>query len=205
MSDFRFAGRWLNDRRVMTLSGDDFKAFVTAGTWMVENRTDGHITRDDLEFIPRFNRSSIDRLTAAGLWEQVKPESWQMVDFFATQTSRAEFQTLENARRREREKKARQRAKQSSDGGQSRGTVPGDYTGQEGQEGQAMDEGEAWYDENADIDTSTGEVITSTQPQISWPVREIPSDPGYCSHGMTVGLRCGKPGCDGVAKRRSAA
>ncbi len=119
MSDFRFTGRWLNDRRVVGLTGDDFKSFVIAGAWMVENRTDGRITADDLDFIPRFNKTSIKRLVVAELWEETT-NGWVMTDYQATQTSRAEFETLENNRRREREKKARQRAKDS---------VPGDVPG----------------------------------------------------------------------------
>lgn len=109
MSDFRFAGRWLNDRRVMTLRGDDFKAFVTAGAWMVENRTDGFITPDDLEFVPKFDRTSIPRLIISGLWEE-QAGGWTMLDYQASQTSKAEFETLENARRADREKKTRLRA-----------------------------------------------------------------------------------------------
>lgn len=204
MSDFRFAGRWLNDRRVMTLSGDDFKAFVTAGTWMVENRTDGRITRDDMDFIPKFTRKSVAALTAAGLWEE-SGDGWQMVDYLSTQTSKAEFEVLDNARRRDREKKARQRAKHS---------VPGDSPGDESrgmsrrttQAGQARQEGkeeaEAWYDENSDIDPATGEVFDSYQPEVSWPVAPIP---GQCEHGHEIGAACGWPGCDGVAKARAAA
>lgn len=109
MSDFRFAGRWLNDRRIMSLSGEDFKAFVTAGTWMVENRTDGRLTPDDLGFIPLFSRSSIPRLIIAGVWAE-DGDGWLMLDYRETQTSKAEFEVLENARRADREKKARYRA-----------------------------------------------------------------------------------------------
>lgn len=114
MSDFRFAGRWLNDRRVMTLCGDDFKGFVTAGAWMVENRTDGVITPDDLDFVPRFDRSIIPRLIIAGLWEE-QGDAWIMLDYQGSQTSRAEFETLEKARRADREKKARLRAHKAGD------------------------------------------------------------------------------------------
>ena len=119
MSDLRFPGRWLNDRRIMTLTGDDFKAFVTAGTWMVENRTDGYITPDDLDFIPRFNRTSVAHLVKAGLWTE-DGDGWVMNEFIGTQTSKAEFDVLDNARRRDREKKARQRAAKD---------VPGDGPG----------------------------------------------------------------------------
>ena len=115
MSDFRFAGRWLNDRRVMSLSGDDFKAFVTAGAWMVENRTDGLIMPDDITFIPRFDRASIPRLIIGGLWAE-DGGGWMMLDYQETQTSRDEFEVLANARRRDRQKKARRRARDVSPG-----------------------------------------------------------------------------------------
>lgn len=204
MSDFRFAGRWLNDRRVMALSGDDFRAFVTAGAWMVENRTDGAITDGDLDFIPRFTRASIPGLIAAGVWEQTGQGAWNMVEYIGTQTSRAEFEVLDNMRRAEREKKARQRAaKKGSPGDGPGGQVPGTSrrttqarTGQEGQAGQ--DEGEAWHDENLNIET--GEI---TGTVTAWPVAAIPADPGYCEHGMTIGVRCRK--CPGDIAVRSAA
>ncbi|MDI2098000.1 hypothetical protein [Ruicaihuangia caeni] len=177
MSDFRFTGRWLNDRRVMTLTGDAFKTFVTAGTWMVENRTDGFLTADDLEFIPRVSRSSIAPLVAAGLWAEV-PGGWQMVDYQATQTTRSEFEALENVRRREREKKARQRAK--NDGAEPAGfsPSPGDNPGdvsrgstqaRTGQEGQAR--------------TSTG-----SGSALTWDVAPIPGS--AAAWGCSV---CGDP------------
>ncbi|MCV0334086.1 hypothetical protein [Microbacterium sp.] len=167
MSDFRFTGRWLNDRRVMSLTGDDFKAFVTAGAWMVENRTDGRVTADDLDYIPRFNKGSVKKFIDAGLWEQ-KDNGWLMSDYHATQTSRAEFETLENNRRREREKKARQRSK---------GTVPGDVPGDMSQ-GTAQDrqgkagkdyEGVSFSENEPLVDTQSGEVI-------DWETASIPDE-----------------------------
>lgn len=148
MSDFRFAGRWLNDRRIMTLTGDDFKAFVTAGTWMVENRTDGFLTADDMEFIPRFTRASAARLVEAGLWIE-HGNGWLMVEYQGTQTTRSEFEALENIRRTAREKKARQRAagRSGADGPSfSPGDGPGDMSrgttqDRTGQEGQARNNG----------------------------------------------------------------
>lgn len=164
MSDFRFTGRWLNDRRVMSLAGDDFKAFVTAGAWMVENRTDGQVTAEDLDYIPRFNKSSVKSFVDAGLWE-TKGNGWLMSDYHATQTSRAEFETLENNRRREREKKARQRARDSVPG-----DVPGDMSqgnAQARQDRQARTTGGVSFDAETLVDPSTGVVD-------DWPVAEIP-------------------------------
>lgn len=182
MADFRFPGRWLNDRRVMSLTADSFKAFVTAGAWMVENRTDGVLTREDVEFIPRFKRSSVDDLVRAGVWLSTE-DGWEMRDYAATQTSRAEFEVLERARKREREKKARQRASKASspDRGDavSRGTFPGDYTGEArpGKEGNGQR-------------VESGGAAARPPAALDWPVAPIPVDPGYCTHGMTIGVRC---------------
>lgn len=176
MSDFRFAGRWLTDRRVMTLSGDDFKAFVTAGTYMVENRTDGHLTPDDLEFIPRFNRASIPRLIDAGVWI-AEGEGWVMVEYQRTQTSRAEFEVLENARRADREKKARMRAAKKGSPGDGPGDMSrGTTQARTGQARQGQDEGEAWYDER-DVNPATGEVLDPPQPVAEWWTAPIPDAP----------------------------
>lgn len=168
MSDFRFAGRWLNDRRVAGLAGDDFKAFVLAGAWMVENRSDGRISSEDLDFVPRFNRGSVPRLVAAGVWI-IEGDGWLMVDYAGTQTSRAEFETLENARKRDREKKARQRATKRvthdghvTDDDMSRGTVPGDYTGKDRTGKEGKDYSEAQRFENA-------------APVLDWPAATIPN------------------------------
>lgn len=162
MSDFRFAGRWLNDRRVMTLRGDDFKGFVTAGTWMVENRTDGYITPDDLEYVPKFDRTCIPRLIIAGLWVE-QAGGWTMLDYEASQTSRAEFETLEKARRADREKHARARAHKAGNHSMcgptcidakpsfsdaSRGHVPGTTQDRLGEARQGQDDGgnpQSWH------------------------------------------------------------
>lgn len=167
MSDFRFTGRWLNDRRVMSLAGDDFKSFVTAGAWMVENRTDGQVTAEDLDYIPLFNKSSVKKFVDVGLWQQ-RGTGWLMSDYHATQTSRAEFETLENNRRREREKKARQRANKDS----VPGDVPGDMSqgtaqARQGQAGKDK-KGVNFSEEDPPFDQQSGEVI-------SWDTTSIPS------------------------------
>lgn len=161
---------------------------------MVENRTDGLLTREDVEFIPRFKRSSVDDLVRAGVWLSTE-DGWEMRDYAATQTSRAEFEVLERARKREREKKARQRSSkvpsQEREGAVSRGTVPGDRTGEArpGEEGN-----EKWGYSGGAVQPSAA---------LDWPVARIPADPGYCAHGMTLGLRCRS--CPGaIAGERAA-
>lgn len=180
MSDFRFTGRWLNDRRVMSLTGDDFKSFVTAGAWMVENRTDGRVTADDLDYIPRFNKTSIKRLITAGLWEE-SGDGWAMTDYRATQTSRAEFETLENNRRRDREKKARQRARDSVPG-----DVPGDVSrgtaqARTGKAGKEKTDVVFSNEHTADdaVEPSTGELIdwpTALVPDSDWGSPDAPGN-----------------------------
>lgn len=117
MTDARFPERWLSDRRVLRLSPLAFRLFALGLLWSVSNRTDGRIEAADLPLVPGASDGLVAELVAAGLWAVV-PEGWIIPEFGSTQTSRHELEVLENARRREREKKARQRG--------SRGTVPGD-------------------------------------------------------------------------------
>lgn len=101
--------RWLSDRRILRLSDASFRTFATALLWSVSNRTDGLIERDDLALLPRASAEHAEELEAAGLFASCDG-GWLLVDFQGTQTSRDELQVLENMRRRDREKKARQRA-----------------------------------------------------------------------------------------------
>jgi len=171
MADFRFPSHWLTDRRVMSLTGDEFKGFVTAGAWSVENRTDGRVTPDDIEFIPRFPRACIPRLVQVGLWAE-DGDGWLMVDYARVQTSRAEFERLDNSRRREREKKRRQRAHKAGDHsfcgpecmspGQSPGQSPRTIQDRRGQarRGQAEDSSDSLKAPQA----------------VDWPVADIPAE-----------------------------
>jgi hypothetical protein len=126
MVDARFPVDWLLDRRIQQLSDADHRAFVNALVWSVANRTDGWVGRVDLPLIPRMSDSGPDAFVAAALWAVADETGWLIVDFERTQTSRAEHETLERARRKEREKKARQRAKVAQ---QEPGPVPGDSPG----------------------------------------------------------------------------
>lgn len=108
MVDARMPEKYLVDRRVMRLSDSAFRAFVVLTMWSVSNRTDGQIAADDLPLIPRVDASQVAEVVAAGL-ATATGDGWALVDYIATQTSRSELEILENNRRREREKKARQR------------------------------------------------------------------------------------------------
>jgi hypothetical protein len=119
MTDARLPERWLNDRRLRQLPDDAFRLFVTSLMWSVANKTDGVLTEEDLALIPgRGNRGAIWILTDVGLWigrHLAAPGSgqdhyWLIADFEATQTTRAELEAAEAARRKARDKKRRQRA-----------------------------------------------------------------------------------------------
>jgi len=139
MTDARFPERWLNDRRIVRLSADGFRLFITALVWSVSNRTDGVIGDDELVLLPNVDPSCADELGKAGMWKRRK-DTWLMVDFEATQTTSAQLVGLEHQRAHERDKKARQRAHNRGDHGlcrpdtcyalrDVRRDVPGDVAG----------------------------------------------------------------------------
>lgn len=139
MTDARLPEKWLTDRRLARLDDASFRSFAQALMWSVSNRTDGLIEPDDLALIPTFVRGSVPALVASGLWTALG-HGWLITDFVSTQTSRSELEVLENARRRERHKKQRQRAraveKPSGECDVPRdgpGDVPRDHTGRTGQ------------------------------------------------------------------------
>lgn len=111
MTDARMPDRWLNDRRVMRLSPEHFRSFVLALLWSVSNRTEGLIERDDVPLIPGMTREAAEVFVRAGLWS-VHEAGWAVVDYAATQSSRAELEAAERRRVLARERKARQRERQ---------------------------------------------------------------------------------------------
>ncbi|MFT4280566.1 hypothetical protein [Microbacterium sp.] len=133
--DARIPERYLVDRRIVRLSASARASYFMATLWAVSNRTDGRIERDDLALIPTFDAASVDALVEADLWTVSDRGAWIIADYMSTQTSRADFEVLENARRADREKKRRQRAAKSAteSPGASPGHVPGDATGQAGE------------------------------------------------------------------------
>jgi hypothetical protein len=121
MTDARFPERWLQDRRVLRLSDVGFRLFTLSLAWSVSNRTDGVLYDDDLALIMSVDPARSGELEKADLWRREK-DHWLIVDFADTQTSRHDLDVRDNARRREREKKARQRGKRPSPDSD----VPGD-------------------------------------------------------------------------------
>lgn len=134
MTDARYPERWLSDRRILRLSDQQHRTFVVTLAWTVSNRTDGVIEHADLPLIVGCDVSSptLAALEERGLWERTA-DGWVIVDWTSSQTTRDELKVLENARRREREKKQRQRGKQSVPG-----DVPGDASPGTAQERQGQ-------------------------------------------------------------------
>ncbi len=143
MTDARYPERWLNDRRFRTLPADVHVTFVLTLTGCVSNRAEGHVSPDDLHHLHR-PLDHADTLVIAGLWDvELDGSGWRVVDYFDTQTTRAELEATDAARKKERERKAEQRRKKAEetavlrDGANVPRDVPrdsasvrGDYTGQ---------------------------------------------------------------------------
>ena len=120
MTDARYPSRWLSDLRLVLLSDSHHRAFVTSLVLAVENRTDGLLTPEALRVLPGFDPTAPAALAAAGLWTEVA-SGWLVADFDATQTSAAQLEAADEARRKARDKKRRQRAQLP--------VVPGDVLG----------------------------------------------------------------------------
>lgn len=111
--DARFPTRYLNDRRVLKLSAEQFRAWAMATAWSVTNATDGAIEKDDLPLIPPFTTTAADAaaLVEAGLWKATG-KGWLILEFASTQTSSAEMARIERRRLADREYRAQKRAEE---------------------------------------------------------------------------------------------
>lgn len=94
MTDARFPERWLNDRRYMSLSGPDFRAFVCTLTWSVASRTDGVVRHADLDLMAWMTPEIADRLAANEVLVPIG-EGWLIDGFAVTQTSRKQLEALD--------------------------------------------------------------------------------------------------------------
>lgn len=113
MTDARHPERWLVDRRFLRLSADDYRAYSMALIWAVSNRTDGRLCLEDLPCIPYFNADQAQSLVDSGLWSR-DDDGWSIDDYLLTQSSKAQLESAENARVKDAERKARDRAKLKS-------------------------------------------------------------------------------------------
>jgi hypothetical protein len=164
MTDSRLPERYLNDRRINRLTPEHFRAYVMATLWSVSNRTDGVLTVEDLALIPGFSTTAPAALEAADLWVWIDGV-WTIEDFATTQTSKHDLEVLDNARRADREKKRRQRAKPDGPTFSTPGDDPGDVSRGTAQDRTGQDrQGQAEYlepsgNDNSDsVNMQTGEV-----------------------------------------------
>jgi hypothetical protein len=165
MTDARLPDRLLNDRRLQRLQPQHFKAYVNGLMWSVSNRTDGVILPEDLALIPGFSAGSDTVLADAGLWKRRKSDGWLIEDYAATQSSRSQLEALEGYRKREREEKARQRARRRADAaalddtehGPSPRTVPPDRRGgHAGSSGRPTGQSGGTSQDRTEIEIETG-------------------------------------------------
>lgn len=174
------------DRRIHRLSADHFRAFVMSLVWSVSNRTDGVILPEDLVLIPGFGRDAPAALVGQKLWEE-RPEGWLILDYAAHQTTRSELEVLENARRRDRLKKQKQRANKSAGSASVPGDVPGDESPATAQEGQART-GQARHVREPDLKRDSAEK--------HWKHNVKPRRPcGWCSNGSAFSTEDVCPQC----------
>jgi hypothetical protein len=168
MVDARLPERYLADRRIMRLSDAERSSLFLATLWSVSNRTDGRIERGDLGIIPLFRQEAVHTLVVHGLWVEAGADAWVIADFARDQTTRDELEVLDNARRRDRDKKRRQRAERNG--------VPGDVPGglspgtAQARQGQAR-QGQEGQDLGESYDPGTGEIS-------DWPAR-VPGNPSF--------------------------
>jgi hypothetical protein len=133
MTDAHLPDRWLNDRRFRSkrLSDAAYRSYMNALVWSVANRTEGIITRGDLEDIPDFNPAVVPELMGGDLWDVLGAgDRWLIHDFETTQTGRNLLESYEKRKAWDRKRKAQKAlerlAGESDSGGNSSGTFPPD-------------------------------------------------------------------------------
>ena len=210
--------RWITEPAIRDLSGDALATHVIALAYGVEHETDGAIPTSALRWLvpPGVDTAPVTaELVAAGLWATTA-DGFQIVDWSATQTTRAEAERTRK-QNRDRQRDYQKRQKEQPTGSRVSNalvTQPPEIRQDQANTDQTstgQDEGEAW--DGGNINHSTGEIAGEPErfPQhsptaggiTSWPVAAIPADPGYCEHGMTIGVRCRKCPQD-VAVRTAA-
>lgn len=98
-------------RKVERLTDAAFRLHVQGICWCARNLTDGHISRDDLDFVSRIRRPRrhAAQLVVAGLWSETD-SGWYIHDYLEYQPSKAQ---VERRRENDAERKTRWRKKQS--------------------------------------------------------------------------------------------
>jgi hypothetical protein len=165
--DARYPERYLHDRRISRLTDAEHRAYVLALVWSVANRTDGAISVDDLDALPKaVTRETLDGLKRAELvTEQLVGGDlvWLLTDYRETQTTRAELESLDAARRAKRLKLANKRG---ADAAEILSAVPGTTEDR----ARARDRDRA----RTEPGQATKEPPTDSTNGKSWPVVDIP-------------------------------
>lgn len=178
-----------------TLSDAGFRLLVEMLNWSNRKLLDLKIPKDELR---RFAKcpEAIQELVA-GDWVREETDHFLILFHGRYQPLREQVIALqkrnqENGRKGGRPPKAgRERAPETQNRTQmgSQLETHGDGTGRDG----AIYAGD--YEIEFEVDSATGEVVDS------WPVREPGSgewvDPGYCKHGVTIGVPCSR--CEAAA------
>lgn len=198
MTDARIPERYLMDRRIVRLTDTQRSSYFMAILWSVSNRTDGRFDSADLPLIPTFTTTVVDALVGCGLWA-VADGGWIDTEFKNVQTSKDDLEVLDNARRADREKKARLKAHKAGNHelctpatcneGQfpSFSTVPGDVPGERSRGAHRRGEerrgkGQEGFQEQH-VDPATGVVddwYTAPIPGTADPVCDMHKTPWPC-------------------------
>ncbi|TQO20323.1 hypothetical protein FB472_1954 [Rhodoglobus vestalii] len=208
MADARIKGEWLNAMRFDALSDESWRVFTGALMWSAENGTDGVIPKRYLRMLHPDGEqpAAFNEMEVAGLWAATN-DGYHLDDWDGAlgQSTASQVATYKaNGLKRARDYRERERSKLAKALGMSEPTFTENVTrdvtrdvrphvgkGKGEGKGKGSGDKEVLETKELNINTVTGEVEDEPMPVTSWPVVAIPvSDPGYCSHGMTVGKRC---------------
>lgn len=201
MADARIKGEWLNSMRFDSLTDTTWRVFTGALMWSAENGTDGFIPTRYLRMLHPDGEqpAAFTQMEAAGLCQKT-PTGYQFDDWDGGlgQSTSAQIEAYKaNARKRARDYRERERKKLVKSVGIEDPPVTSDVTRDVREhvgEGKGKGKGGGYEqvstDKTINANEATGELVDIPPPVISWPVAEIPNDPGYCQHGMTHGKRC---------------
>lgn len=175
--DMRYPERWMNDRRINRLSDAEHRAYVLALVWSVANGTDGVITVEDLELMPKpVTREALEGLKRAELVsEQLTAAGelvWLLSEYESTQTTRAEREALETARRARKEAQRVRRARSAVGGSGARAAEAG-ADARSVVTGTALGQDRLGQDRTGQAPTKPPR-DSDSDPVTSWPVVSIP-------------------------------
>jgi hypothetical protein len=109
--------RWLTEPAIRDLSGDALATHVMALIYGIEHENDGAIATGALRWLlpPNSDAASVTaELVTAGLWDATA-EGFQIVNWSATQTTRAEMERTRK-QNRDRQRQFQKRQKEAAEG-----------------------------------------------------------------------------------------